>query len=74
MATVIVTSRDPGLFAELSPVSGEVLVEIKRRCGYRGPLDQGLSKTLSSVLIDAPFHLVADRVGDILSDLSRGEK
>lgn len=80
MTTTIEAPSDPALYAQLTPVDGEVRVEFYRRVawprsvpGRPGPAANRpptpMKRHLGTVLVDAPFHYVADKVHAILTDL-----
>ena len=80
MTSLIVEStRNPNLYAALGPTeAGEVLVRIFRRSGWvpgrRGEANQPVERLLGMLVVDAPFHLVADRVHDLINSMNGGEK
>jgi hypothetical protein len=76
---IVESTRDPGLYAELSLTGdGEVLVRICRRSGWRqtrrGAHGHHVERLLGQATIDAPLHLVTDRVHDFVNSMSGGEK
>jgi hypothetical protein len=68
--TLIESPKNPALYASLTDTPDGVSVEFRRRAGYRGPSDPGVTRRLAAATFDAPFHLVADHVVDILKDFA----
>jgi hypothetical protein len=75
MTFLLVAGRDPDLYAALSDHKDGVLVRFLRRTAWginpRTGAPQPLRRQLASLVVDAPLHLVADRVHDLLRDLDR---
>lgn len=71
MITIIKSTRDPDLYATISPTkASEVYVRFCRSVGWRGVDTPRPTRLLGELTVDAPFHLVADRVSTLLESMA----